>query len=487
MGNNAHRIALQNIARKAMLERGLLTDFPASVLAELKNINYPKYNNIKTKDLRILLWCSVDNIDSLDLDQLTYAERLDENYVKLLVAIADVDALVNAQSNIDQHASQNTTTVYTVAQIFPMLPEELSTDLTSLRFDTDRNAIVIEMIVDNNGAVIQSDIYCAIVRNHAKLEYNSLGAWLEGIGPIPPEILKTEGLAETIKLQDQIAQKMKELRYDNGALDFVSIESRPVFEGDILCKMKEEQKNRAKNMIEDFMIASNGVTAQFLAKKNYPSLRRIVRSPKRWGRIIELASENGFSLPAEADPKSLSQFLKFVKQNAPQSYPDLSHSVLKLLGGGEYVIETSNSEHQGHFGLAVKHYSHSTAPNRRYPDLITHRLLKSAMIGGEIPYSLDRLESIARHCTLKEDDANKVERQVEKSAHAMLLESRIGDEFDAIISGAAPKGTWVRISDPYLEGKLVKGIDSLQVGHKLRVRLIDIDVESGFIDFERVN
>lgn len=488
MDKNTQRIILQNIARKAMIERGLLPDFPSSVIAETNNISSPVlYKNALAKDLRNLLWCSVDNAESLDLDQLSYAEQLPDNTIKLLVAIADVDALVSAKSNIDEHASQNTATIYTIAQIFPMLPEKLSTDLTSLRCDADRNALVVEMVISNDGSLLQSDVYCAIVRNYAKLEYNSLAAWIDGIAPIPTEITKVAGLSENIRMQDEVAQKMKKIRLENGALEFETIEARPVFEGDDFLEMKIERRNRAKDMIAEFMIASNGITARYLTKKNFPSVRRVVHTPKRWDRIVLLASQYGFSLPAEADPKSLSNYLKFVKQQYPSNYADMSHSVLKLLGGGEYIVEMPDSIPQGHFGLAVKDYAHSTAPNRRYPDLITHRLLKSAMVGDIIPYSKEELELIARHCTLKEDDAKKVERQVEKSANAMLLESRIGEEFDAIISGAAAKGTWVRVLNLHLEGKLVSGFNGLEVGDKIKARLMQVEVESGHIDFERVN
>lgn len=486
MNNTSHRKALQQIARRAMLERGLEPDFPAVVLDEVEEINFPANNrHAIAKDLRHLLWCSVDNADSLDLDQLSYAEELTGNKTRILVAIADVDALVNAQSNIDRHASQNTASIYTIAQIFPMLPEKLSTNLTSLGYDADRCALVVEMIVDETGTVVKYDIYCATVRNKAKLAYDSLASWLDGKGPIPEEITKVKGLEENIKLQDKVAQKMRKLRYEHGALEFETIEASPVFNGDMLCEVKGEKKNRAQNMIEDFMIASNGVTAKFLAERRFPSLRRVVRTPKRWDRIVELAAEHGFLLPKIANSKALSDYLVFVKKNEPQHYADISLSVLKLLGAGEYVVEAPGSVSEGHFGLAVKDYSHSTAPNRRYPDLITHRLLKSAMVGQKPLYSLEQLEFIARHCTQKEDDAKKVERQVEKSAQAMLLESRVGEEFDAIVSGASPKGTWVRLFHPHLEGKLTKGFEGLKVGNKLRVRLIQVDAESGFIDFER--
>jgi len=287
-------------------------------------------------------------------------------------------------------------------------------------------------------------------------------------------------------LQEKVSLKMRELRYELGALDFETIESRPVFENDKLSQMKGKRKNIAKNLIEDFMIACNVVTAQYLAAKNFPSIRRVVPKPRRWDRMIELAAEHGFTLSAEPDPKSLSDCMKYVKQNHPEHFSDLSFSVLKLMGGGDYVMELPGVQPQGHFGLAVKNYSHSTAPNRRYSDLITHRLLKSAMNGQKVPYTSEQLELIAKNCTVKEDNAKKVERQVEKSAHAMLMQPRIGEIFDAIVSGAAQKGTWVRLFTPYLEGKLVKGCDGLEVGHKIKARLVQVDINSGFIDFERV-
>lgn len=487
MSKNADRIILQNIARKAMISRGLVPDFPDVEISELNKILLPATCKPEiSKDMRDLLWCSIDNADSLDLDQLTYAESLEGNKVRILVAIADVDALVNAKSNIDIHASQNTASVYTVAQIFPMLPEKLSTNLTSLSLDSDRCAIVVDMILGVDGKVEQSDVYQAIVRNYAKLQYSKVALWLEGTGTDYPEITRVKGLEDNIKLQDRIAQKMKELRYEHGALEFETIEASPVFDGDTLREMKVELKNRAKDLIEDFMIAANGSTAQYLTGKKFPSLRRVVRVPERWDRIVELASGNGFSLPAEADSKSLSDYLKFIRQKDPVHFSDASLSILKLLGPGEYVVDVPGEIPPGHFGLAVKDYTHSTAPNRRYPDLITQRLLKSAISGQPVPYTLEQLGQIATHCTLKEDDVKKVERQVEKSANAILMESRIGEIFDAIVSGASPKGTWIRLLNPHVEGKLVDGFKGLEVGNKLKARLTHIDVESGFIDFEKV-
>jgi exoribonuclease-2 len=343
------------------------------------------------------------------------------------------------------------------------------------------------MVVNADGSVEQSDVYSASVHNRAKLAYNSVGSWLEGTGPIPSEIARVAGLAENIKLQDQVAQKLKGLRYLHGALDFETIEAVPVFDGDNLSEMRVEKRNRAKDLIEDFMIAANGSTARFLTGKNFPSIRRVVRVPKQWERIVELASEHGFTLPVIADSKSLSEYLKFFKQKEPLHFADMSLSVLKLLGPGEYVMEMAGAETEGHFGLAVKDYAHSTAPNRRFPDLVTQRLLKSAISGKPVPYQLEQLKQIATHCTQKEDDVKKVERQVEKAANAILLESRIGEVFDAIVTGASPKGTWIRISHPNVEGKLVKGFRNLKVGQKLKARLIQINVEAGFIDFEPAN
>jgi VacB/RNase II family 3'-5' exoribonuclease len=485
MDRKSNRSILQNIARKAMIERGLSPDFPPAIDAELSKITHsPVSKGSMAKDLRDRLWCSIDNTESRDLDQLSYAEELPENKVRVFVAIADVDALVAEESQIDIHASANTTSVYTVASIFPMLPEKLSTDLTSLSFDTDRYSVVVEMIVNGDGSVEQSDVYTAIVHNHAKLDYNTVGSWLEGTGPVPPGISKVPGLAENIKLQDRVARKMKELRYINGALDFETVESVPVFDGETLTEMKVDKKNRAKDLISDFMIATNGVTARFLNAKNFPSIRRVVHVPKQWDRIVELASEHGYNLPGVADSKSLSEYLKFFRQKEPQQYADMSLSVLKLLGGGEYVMEMPGDGSEGHFGLAVKDYAHSTAPNRRFPDLVTQRLLKSAISGLPVPYQNEQLKQIAFHCTQKEDDVKKVERQVEKAANAILLESRIGEAFDAIVTGSSPKGTWIKIFHPNVEGKLVKGFKNLKVGQKLKARLIQINVEEGFIDFE---
>jgi VacB/RNase II family 3'-5' exoribonuclease len=481
-----HRGILRRIARRVMLERGLVPDFPSQALAELDKIHGPATGGEEsTRDLRNLLWCSIDNDDSRDLDQLTVAEAIPNGATKVLVAIADVDAVVKKQSALDDHARHNTTSVYTVAETFPMLPARLSTDLTSLSYESDRLAIVVEMVFAGDGSLRSSDLYRAAVHNRAKLAYNSVAGWLEGNGPRPQAIGEINGLDENLRLQDRAAQKLKALRHLHGALDLETIEARPVFDGEELKDFEAEERNRAKDIIEDFMIAANGVTARYLASKKVPSLRRVVRTPKRWDRIIELASERGFTLPKEPDSKTLAQFLESAKAADSLRFPDLCLSVIKLLGAGEYVVEPPGGSVAGHFGLAVRDYTHSTAPNRRYPDLITQRLLKAAMTGRSLPYETAELETLAKHCTEEEDAAKKVERQVEKSAAAMLLESRIGERFDAVVTGASHKGTWVRLLHPPVEGRLVKGFEGMDVGHRLSVQLIRTDVDRGYIDFKR--
>ncbi len=482
-----HRRILKDIAHRAMLERGLVPDFSTQALDELDDIEGPAgWDNEAVRDLRNLIWCSIDNDDSQDLDQLTVAEGLPDGSVKVMISIADVDAIVKKMSALDDHARQNTSSVYTAAEIFPMLPERLSEDLTSLKDRSDRLAIVIEMVLSEDGSILSSDIYRGMVRNRAKLAYDSLAEWLEGNGPVPPEVSGLEGLDENIRLQDRMAMKLKAFRHANGALDLDTIEVRPVFNGEELMDLQANGSNRAKDIIEDFMIAANGITARYLESKRFPSLRRVVREPKRWDRIISLAAEHGASLPGEPDSKALEQFLISEKKADPLRFPDLSLSIVKLLGAGEYAVRIPGNRSAGHFGLAVKDYGHATAPNRRYPDLVTQRLLKSAVTGSAVPYGNDELDELAMHCTKMEDAVKKVERQVAKSAAALLLESRIGEQFDAIVTGAASKGTWIRLMNPPIEGRLERGFEGLDVGDRLCARLVGTDVERGFIDFERV-
>jgi len=483
----AHRERLFIIAKRAMVERGLLPEFSPAAQAETDILEGAAVENAPDiRDLRHFLWCSIDNDDSLDLDQLTYAESLPNGLAKIYIAIADVDALVKQGSAIDDHAAENSMSVYTAATIFPMLPEKLSTGLTSLNENEERLAIVVEAVIADDGTVANSDVYRGLVLNHAKLAYDGVAAWLEGGAEAPPALAAVPGLENQLRIQDGVAQKLKGLRHERGALTLQTTETRAVFEGDTLAGLRADEKNRAKYLIEDFMIAANGVTAAYLEKKGFPSLRRVLRSPERWERIVELAAQLGFKLPDAPNAVALEKFLDERREADPEKFPDLSLSVIKLIGAGEYAVDLPGQHADGHFGLAVKNYSHSTAPNRRYPDVITQRLIKAALAGEPVPYATDRLEELAKHCTTQEGNVAKVERQVAKSAAALLLSSRAGEKFNAIVTGASEKGTWVRIFNPPVEGKVVRGFKGLDVGDHTRVQLLDTDVEKGFINFARV-
>ena len=476
---------LKEIARRAMIERGLAPDFPPAALRQLDSIQSPA-NSDGALDLRERLWCSIDNDDSRDLDQLTVAEELQNGQTKVLVAIADVDALVTAGSPIDQHAQRNTTSVYTAAQVFSMLPEKLSTDLTSLGEGQDRTAVVTEMVLAPDGALVSGTIYRAVVRNKAKLAYHGVADWLDGKAAMPARVAAVSGMAEQLRLQRRISQAMKELRHKHGAMDLRTLEPRARVSDGQIVGLEQDATNCARELIEDFMIGANGVSARFLDERRSPSLRRVVRSPKRWDRIVQIAAEHGETLPAEPSAPALAKFLRQRRQADPLRFPDLSLTIVKLLGRGEYVAELPGQKAPGHFGLAVQDYAHSTAPNRRYPDLITQRLLKAAFDAAAVPYGEDELDGLARHCTEQEDAASKVERRVRKSAAALFLSGRIGESFDALVTGVADKGTWVRILEPPVEGKLVEGAQGLDVGHRLRVKLVSVNIDQGFIDFVRV-
>jgi VacB/RNase II family 3'-5' exoribonuclease len=483
----SNRSQLTDIARRAMRDRGLQPDIPRDATDEVAALSdVPRPPDEPVRDLRDRLWCSIDNDDSRDLDQLSAGERLGNGSVRILVAVADVDVVVRRGSAVDRHAALNTTSVYTPAVVFPMLPERLSTDLTSLRAGADRLAIVVELVVAPDGSLSASDVYGARVRNRAKLAYNAVGAWLAGQGPLPPPAAAVPGMDDQLRMQDGAAQALRRARGARGALELVTIEVRPKFDGDRLAALTPDLPNRAKQLIEDLMIAANGVTARFLDSRGSPSIRRVVRTPKRWDRIVQLAAITGDRLPSDPDSRALNAYLSARRLADPERFPDLSQTVIKLLGSGEYVVDPPGGDPPGHFGLAVRDYAHSTAPNRRYPDLITQRLVKGALEGRPPPYQLAELEQLAAHCTAQEDAANKVERQVRKSAAALLVASRIGDEFDAIVTSASPKGTYVRVSDPPIEGMVVEGQHGFDVGDRVRVRLVHVDVQRGFIDFASV-
>jgi VacB/RNase II family 3'-5' exoribonuclease len=475
-------------AHQAMLDAGFHPDFPTDVAREIQNLK-PLAPNISgnVRDLRSLLWSSIDNDSSRDLDQVEYAEKLPDGATRLLVGIADVDSSVPKGTAIDQHASAETTSVYTGVATFPMLPEALSTDLTSLRDAQERLSIVIELRVADSGDVESYDAYPAWVRNCAKLAYSSTGAWLEGHGPIPPAAAAVPGMEAQLRLQLEVSQRLRGLRQQHGALTFGSVEATPVVQNGEVKDLAVHQHTVAEDIIESFMVAANVAMAQFLRERSCLSIRRVVRTPKRWDGIQIIAAKFGIKLPDTPDPRGLSDFLAKRKEADPEHFPDLSLSVVKLLGPGEYIVEAPGTEHEGHFGLAVQDYTHSTAPNRRFADLITQRLVKASATGAASPYSQEELTAIAAHCTEREDAARKVERLMRKVAAANLLSHRIGEIFDGIVTGASPKGTYVRLLKMPAEGRIIHGAPGLNVGDKTRVKLASLDVARGFIDFERLN
>ena len=480
-------IDLQAVAKNIMRQYGFEPDFPPEVgqqLAQLRAHPPAITAGGSVRDLRALLWSSIDNDTSRDLDQIEVAERLPNSDIKILVGIADLDPFIAKQSAIDQHAARETTTVYAGIQNFPMLPEELSTGKTSLLENQDRLAVIVEFVAGGDGGVSSSQIYCALVRNKAQLQYNSVGAWLEGTAAAPPKVASSADLQAQLRLQDEAAQSLRKRRYENGALDLQTNELHPLVLNDRVIDVVNQQRNRATDLIEDFMIGANGVVARGLEKVS--SLRRIVQQPKRWDRIVQLAATYGEKLPANPDSKALNDFL--IKRNAadPDHFADLSLAVIKLVGPGEYVLERPGEPAAGHFGLAVQDYTHSTAPNRRFADIVSQRIVKAMLSGKPGPYTDDELSTIAATCTEKEDAARKVEREMSKRLAAVAMQNRIGAVFDAIVTGVTPQGTFVRILQPRVEGLLAQGAQGLDVGDRVKVKLIRTDVQHGFIDFARM-
>jgi exoribonuclease-2 len=475
---------LQRIATQAMRDWGLEPELSAAAMVEARALG-PGLGpaDPQVRDLRGLLWASIDNDDSRDLDQVTVAEALPDGTTKIAVAIADVDAKLTLGSALDQHARANTTSVYTDARIFPMLPERLSTDLTSLNEGQERLAIVIGMRITDDGQVTGSELSRAVVVNRAKLAYNGVAAWLEGNAAAPAKVAAVVGLGDNLRLQDRVAQALRARRHQHGALELETLEPRAVFDGDAVADLALDRQNRAKQLIEDFMVAANVTTAGFLSRAGFPSMRRVLRSPERWQRIVELAAPYGAHLPGQPDARALSAFLSERRRADPDRFPDVSLAVVKLLGRGEYAVETPGAGETQHFGLAVRDYTHSTAPNRRFPDLITQRLVKAALAHRPPPYATGDLGALAAHCTAAEDAAAKVERRVRKSAAALLLRSRVGETFDAFVTGASDKGTWVRLTAPPVEGRALRGFEGLDVGDRVSVKLERTDVERGFVDF----
>lgn len=488
MNNHAaQHFDLQSAALNTMNEHGFQPKFSLEAMqqADALNKTQPRPNSGSIKDLTGLLWSSIDNDTSRDLDQIEYAEALPNGDTKVIVGIADVDSAVPKGSPIDQHAARETTSVYTGVRIFPMLPEQLSTDLTSLLEGKERVAIVIEFAVNKDGDVTSHSIYPALVKNQAQLAYNSVGAWLQGTGEAPAKVSVSTELQAQLKLQSDVAQRLRADRYRHGALDIETIETNPVLLKDVVVDIERQLKNLATELIEDFMIASNEVVAHTLETANWSSIRRVVKTPKRWDRIVELAAQTGDVLPEQADSAALNAFLTKRHSADPDHFPDLSLAVIKLMGPGEYVLEKPGQDSDGHFGLAVQDYTHSTAPNRRFADLATQRLLKALIHKDQPPYSDQELSQIATNCTLREDQSRKVEREMQKRIAAVAMSGRIGDTFDAIVTGVNEHGTFVRALQPHMEGMLVQGQSGLDVGDRLNVKLVNTDPARGFIDFAR--
>ncbi len=471
-------------ARQEMIEEGFDPDWDAATREQVTTLKAHPAPPLPegVRDLRQLLWSSIDNDSSRDLDQIEFAEPASGG-TRILIGIADVDTDVPIGSAIDRHAAAQTTSVYTAVRTFPMLPEELSTDITSLNENTDRLAVVVEMIVDSNGAIVSSDVYRALVRNQAQLAYSSVGAWLEAQAPPPAKISRSTDLQAQLKLQDQAARALRDQRDRLGALEFDRIEPEAVTDRGRIQSIEARRQNRASHLIEDFMIAANESMASTLTRLGYSNIRRVVRSPERWPRIVALAASYGATLPADPDSGALAAFLREQKQKDPLHYPDVSLAIIKLMGPGEYVLSRPGEPAQGHFGLAAHDYTHSTAPNRRFSDLVTQRLIKAALLRAPSPYSDAELSTIAQNCTLKEDAARKVERAMNKRAAAVAYHDRVGQSFDAIVTGVTPKGTFVRVTNPPIEGRVMRGERGLDVGDKVRVVLLDTDPQRGYIDF----
>jgi exoribonuclease-2 len=483
--HNNHHVDLGNLARESMIEHGFEPEFPPEVQQQLDqlNANPPKLApGDEIRDLRDLPWSSIDNDTSKDLDQIEVAQDLGGN-TKVMIGIADVDVFAARDTPIDLHAAKETTTVYAGVRIFPMLPEELSTGASSLLENEDRLAVVMEYVVDEKGSLASSEIYRALVRNKAQLAYSTVGPWLEGKAAPPGKIDGNGDMQQQLKLQDKAAQALKNERYRHGALNIESTELQPVFQGEQVVGITRQEKNRASELIEDFMIAANGVVARFLL--DVSSIRRIVKTPERWDRIVELAAQHGEKLPATPDSRALNDFLEKQKTADPDRFPEVSLIVVKLMGPGEYVLEPAGDTGEGHFGLAVQDYTHSTAPNRRFADVVTQRLIKAKLAKRPGPYNDAELNGIAQNCTLKENAARKVEREMSKRIAAVAMSHRIGEAFDAIVTGVNQHGTFVRIFEPHVEGMLQHGRNGLDVGDRLRVKLVRTDAQRGYIDFDR--
>jgi exoribonuclease-2 len=476
---------LDKRARQTLAENGFEPRFSAQATSELLSIESETTQTAENgiADLRHLLWSSVDNESSRDLDQVEYAERLDDGDIRILVGIADVDHFVTKDSALDRHAAQNTVSIYTPTETFPMLPVELSTGLTSLNENEDRMAVVVELVIKENGDVPGNNVYRAFVRNRAKLDYESVGRWLDENARVPTQFASTPGLKEQIELQVEAAERLHKFRLEKGALEFESIESAPVMENGRIQGIVSVKDNSARKLVENFMIAANVEMAEFLDGHGYDSIRRVVKSPEHWEGICEIAAKHKTALPETPDARALAEFLTDQRKSDPMHFPDLSLAIIKLIGSGEYVVQQPNEESDGHFGLGVRDYAHSTAPNRRFPDIVVQRLVKAAIAGAPQPYSREELVQIAEHCNDRERAARKVERKMRKVVAATVMKRHVGESFDAIVTGVTDRGTFARVLRPPVDGRIVRGERGLKLGQKIDVRLLSADPQKGFIDF----
>lgn len=485
---NSADIDLSSIAWHAMEKYGFEPGFPEPVVREVGALSEREFPDGQgdIRDLRSLLWSSIDNDDSLDLDQLEYCERRENGEIHVRVAIADVDLYVKRQTPADRHAAHNGTSVYTGIVTFPLFPDRLSRGITSLLPGQDRMAVIIEYAVLPDGDFRPGEVYRALVNNKAKLVYEEIGDWFEGVTPVPQVVQNVPGLEAQLRLQLEASMRLKRYRMEQGALELDTLEPKVVVEEGRVCRLVAPKKNPAGHLIEDFMIAANGTMVARLEKAGIPMVQRVVRVPKHWGGIVETAAMYHETLPPEPDAKALSEFLVRRKKADPERFPDLSLTIVKLLGRGEYLTLEPGQAPFGHFGLAVTHYTHSTAPNRRFVDLIIQRLLKSVLNGDPSPYTSEELTELSSWLTDREQGANRVERFMRKAGAAVLLKDSIGQSFDAIVTGAMEHGTYVRLLTPPAEGKIVRGEHGLRVGQEIRVRLLRTDPYKAFIDFERV-
>ncbi|SFS21118.1 exoribonuclease-2 [Granulicella pectinivorans] len=478
--------SLQNAANAEMIKNGFHLGFAPEVEAQVATLREGGLPD--ETDLRGLLWSSIDNDTSRDLDQIEWAERTADG-IRVLVGIADVASRVERGTPIDLHAADQTLTVYTAVHNFPMIPLELSTDLTSLNEGQERLAHVLEFTVTPDGRRVKSGISLARVENKAQLAYSRVGPWLEGTAEADEKVAASAALQEQLKLQDEAARALHAARLAAGALEFNRSEADPIVIDGTVHGLRTSTHNRAMDLIEELMIAANETMATTLRAAGRSCIRRVVQVPARWERIVEVVRREGTELPPVPDSKALSEFLCAKREADPDHYPDLALSIIKLMGPGQYVLAKGvvapGDAEQGHFGLAAQDYAHSTAPNRRFPDLVNQRIVKAWLEGAEPPYSDEELTAIAGHCLEREGAARKVERAMIKRVAAVALTPSIGKTFRGVVTGASPKGTYVRVFDPPVEGRITQGDAGLDVGDTVSVKLVHTDPAHAFIDFAR--